>query len=257
MATKAKPIEYSLVIDPKGYINKREITNADPRFLVKGSKNVIINDGDKVASRLGYILDGQENTVKKGIDSSWDFQSKQGLRILRSYQGSTANTGKLQVRTEYTSGSPLYYDLLSGLTYTNFSFASWWYDTEVTRVLIFVDGTTSIRMWGGGVAYVTSNNATTITKSGTKTWAEEGFFVSLAGRKVTINGVEYTYTGGETTTTLTGLSGLPTFTAGEPVFQSVVTVTSLTGVSPAIKPEVVDVRDNPLWFYVIISSLGF
>jgi len=248
MAKKTQNTIYPfLIIDkPIGYFNKREITNQDFRALVKGSKNIIINDGDKWSSRLGYTLDGQAKTVNKGTDSSFDFISKQGTKVLKSNQGATANTGKLKVRTEYTAGTPIYYDLLDSLTYTEFNYTTWWYDTEVTRTLIFVDGTTSIRMWGGGLAYVASNTATTLTKTGTKTWAEEGFFVSHASRSVRINGVDYTYTGGETTTTLTGLTALPTFTVGEPVFQSVVTITSLTGVSPAITPNLIWTKDNSI-----------
>lgn len=255
-ATKTKDIyPFQLVDEPKGYFNKREITNQDFRALVKGSKNIIINDGDKWSSRAGYTLDGQAKTVNKGTDSSFDFISKQGTKVLRANQGATASTGKLQVRTEYTSGTPLWYDLLDTLTYTEFNFTTWWYDTEVTRTLIIVDGTTSIRMWGGGLAYVASNTATTLTKSGTRTWAEEGFFVSHASRSVRINGVDYTYTGGEATTTLTGLVGLPTFTAGEPVMQSVVTVTSLTGVSPAITPNLVATKDNHVFYGYTKSSV--
>jgi hypothetical protein len=235
---------FNLVTEPKGYFAKREITNQDFRALIKGSKNIIINDGDKWSSRLGYILDGQAKTVNQGIDSSFDFISKQGTKVLRAFQGDTAGSAKLQVRTEYTSGTAIYTDLLDTLNYSDFNYTTWWYDTEVTRCLIFVDGTTSIRMWGGGLAYIASNTGTTITKSGTKTWAEEGFFISHASRSVRINGIDYTYTGGESTTTLTGLTGLPVFTAGTPVMQTVVTVTSLTGVSPAITPNLIATRDN-------------
>ena len=246
---------FAVISEPKGYSSKREITNLDEHFLVKGSKNIIINDGDKWSSRLGYVLDGQAKTVNKKTDSSFDFISKQGTRILRSNQGATAGTGTLQVRTEYVSGTPLWYNLLASLTYTEFNYSTWWYDTEVTRTLIIVDGTTSIRMWGGGLAYVASNTATTLTKSGTTTWAEEGFFVSHSGRTVRINGVDYAYTGGEATTTLTGLTGLPAFTAGEPVFQGIVTVTSLTGVSPAITPNLVATKDNHVFYGSTKSSV--
>jgi len=111
-------------------------------------------------------------------------------------------------------------------------------------------------MWGGGVAYVASNTATTLTKSGTTSWAEEGFFVSHASRTVTIPGVgTYAYTGGESTTTLTGLVGLPAITVGTPVFQGVVTVTSLTGVTPAITPNIVTTKDNHVWYGYTKSSV--
>jgi hypothetical protein len=255
-ATKSTTIyPFALIDTPKGYSSKREPTNADGRLLIKGSKNIVINDADKWSTRLGYILDGQAKTVNKGTDSSFDFISKQGTRILRANQGATAATGKLQVRTEYVSGTAVYTDLLDTLTYTEFNYATWWYDTEVTRTLIFVDGTTSIRMWSGGLSYVASNDGTTLTKSGTTTWAAEGFFVSHSGRAVRINGVDYTYTGGEATTTLTGLTGLPTFTAGTPVMQSVVTITSLTGVSPTITPNLIATKDNHIFYGYTKSSV--
>ncbi len=247
--------DYSLVVSPKGYTHKREITNSAPEYLVYGSKNMIINDGDKVASRKGFTLDGSANTVTQGIDSSYDFLSKYGKRIMRSYQGATAGTGKLQIRTEYTTGTPLYYDLLTTLTYTDFCYTTWWNATESIREVIFVDGTTSIRKWGGGVAYVASATANTITKSGTETWAQAGFYTALAGRTVSINGTTYTYTGGETTTTLTGVAALPALTAGQPVFQGVVTITSLTGVSPAITPDVVMTKDNHIFYGYTKSSV--
>ena len=247
LKTTKDPIEYSLVISPKGYFNKREITNMEPNCLVVGSKNMIINDGDKVATRKGYTLDGSAGAVTNKINSSYDFISKNGKKILRAYDGATANTGVLQVRTEYTAGTPVWEELLTGLTNTDFSYTSWWYATEAVRVMLFVDGTTSVRMWGGGVAYVSSNDATTLTKSGTETWAQAGFFINLAGRTVSVNGNTYAYTGGENTTTLTGLVGLPAFTAGQPVFQGVVTDTSITGAS-GITPDVVMTRDNQVWY---------
>lgn len=240
---------YDLITSPKGYQNKREITNQDPHVLVAGSRNMIINDADKVATRKGYTLDGAAGTVNNGIDSDYDFVSKTGKVIFRSYQGATANTGKLQIRTEYTPGTVLWYDLLTALTYTEFDYTSWWYATEATRVMVFVDGTTSIRMWGGGMAYIASNTGTTLTKSGTTSWAQAGFFINLVGRTVTIPGYgTYAYTGGETTTTLTGLTALPAITVGTPAFQGVITITSLTGVSPAITPDVVMTRDNQIWY---------
>lgn len=41
-----------------------------------------------------------------------------------------------------------------------------------------------------------------ITKEGTTTWAEEGFYILKGSRKVLLAGVEYTYVGGESSTTI-------------------------------------------------------
>jgi hypothetical protein len=245
----AKPTSYDLVVSPIGYFNKREITLQDARALVKGSYDMIINDSDKVSTRKGFTLDGQARTVTKGINGSWDFVSRNGVKTLRSFPGATSNTGKLQVRTEYTPGSPIYADLLTGLTYTDFSFTTIWNDTEVIRELIFVDGTNTIRRWGGGIAYVASNTGTTLTLSGTDTFAQKGFQIAQSGRFVTIPGYgDFTYTGGENTVTLTGLTALPAIPVGTPILQGVIAITSLTGVTPTIYPNVVMTRDNQVWY---------
>ena len=115
MSKTYNPIEYSLVTSPKGYFSKREITNMEPNCLVKGSKNMIINDGDKLQTRKGFTMDGTAGTIPNGIESNYDFISRNGKVVFRAFQGATANTGKLQIRTEYTAGTPLYYDLLTTL----------------------------------------------------------------------------------------------------------------------------------------------
>jgi len=56
--------------------------------------------------------------------------------------------------------------------------------------------------------------------NGFPTWASRGFVVT-GTRSVLIEGVSYTYTGGEDTSVLTGLSAVPALSAGTIVFQSV------------------------------------
>lgn len=63
-----------------------------------------------------------------------------------------------------------------------------------------------------------------IEKNGTESWAELGFYNQTTDRAVTINGNSYTYTGGEATTFLVGVSPNPT---GEPV-NSVIHQTPIT-----------------------------
>ena len=60
---------YRLIL---GYRNKEDITNLPPGVLTVGSKNVLINDGERVAIRQGFELDGQENTANTPIVSSFD-----------------------------------------------------------------------------------------------------------------------------------------------------------------------------------------
>ena len=52
-------------------------------------------------------------------------------------------------------------------------------------------------------------------------WKAARFFNSIGDRAILINGTAYSYSGGETTPTLTGLSGLPAITLGQAVWQQV------------------------------------
>ena len=241
---------YSLIVDPLGYINKREITNCDPRFLIKGSKNVYINDGDKVSTRLGYTRDGQARVVTEGHDSSSDWASKWGLKVVKSSQGATASTGKLKVRsTDYTTGNIVYETILSSLTTTTFQYSTWWNSTENQDVLLIVDGSSTLRMWSGGMGYVAAQGAggTTLVLLGGGTWKQSGFLSSLAGRSIRIGTTDYTYTGGESTDTLTGVSALPAITAGTFVSQTIVSNSSITGLPSTFTFDVIDVQTNQVW----------
>lgn len=66
----------------------------------------------------------------------------------------------------------------------------------------------------GATVAITYIAANSITKTGTTTWAEEGFYNVINNRQVMINGNSYYYTGGEGTTTLVGITPDP---SGEPV----------------------------------------
>lgn len=243
--------KFDLVVDPKGYISKRELTNCDSRYLVVGSKNMIINDGDKVGTRLGYTRDGQVRVVTQKHDSATDWASKWGLKVVKSGQGATSNTGKLKVRsTDYnTTPAIIYQDILSGLTTTTFNYSTWWNSTENQDVLLMVDGSSTLRMWSGGMGYVAAQagGGTTLTLLGGGTWKQSGFLSSLSPRAVTIAGTSYTYTGGENTSVLTGVAVLPAITVGTFVSQTVVSNTSITGLPSTYTFDVIDVQNNHVY----------
>lgn len=245
------PIEdFDLVVSPKGYINKREITNADKEFLVVESKNTLINDADKVSTRLGFTRDGQVRSVTKKIDSSYDWESKWGLKVVKSFQGATANTGKLRVRSiDYNTSTIKYEDILTSITTTSYAYSTWWSSTENQDFLLFVDGSSTLRMWSGGMGYVAAQagGGTTLTLLGGGTWKQSGFLSSLAGRAVTINGTSYTYTGGENTTVLTGVAALPAISVGQFVSQTIVENTSITGLPSTFTFDVITVQINHVW----------
>jgi hypothetical protein len=121
--------------------------------------------------------------------------------------------------------------LQSGLTATQTRtvWDSWWNNTDKKDIFIWCRGDDNLYWWGGGLTVAAAQIAggATLTKTGTTTWAQEGFNVN-GDKTFTINGsaTVYTYTGGETTTTLTGITpALPAIVADDVILQSVITET--------------------------------
>lgn len=89
-----------------------------------------------------------------------------------------------------------------------------------------------------------------IRKTGTTSWAEEGFYNIPGNRAVTINGNSYIYSGGETTLYLVGISADPT---GEPA-QSVIWQTpmvtynyNIAGLPPTFSNDLISVLKNQVY----------
>lgn len=281
MSSNPKNGDYVELLNPRGYVNNREITNLDGQFLVKGSKNCLIRNNEKVVTRPGSSLIGGSKTLNKKVHSSFDWETNDKKeRSIRAYDD--------ELEFYYNSQ---WVRIKDGWLDTDFAFTTWWDSTELIDVLIFVNGTDKLHEWSGAITEVASVTANTITKKGyldkdtfefndngsgtrdtitdtesgfvdagfeagdiisvsgtsnndgdytihsvtantitlelaeelsketttssvvikwrdTGTWGQSRFFTADT-RAVVINGVEYTYTGGETTGTLTGVSGSP------------------------------------------------
>lgn len=215
-----------------GYRNREDQTNLPPAVLVSGSKNILTNVSERIQTRKGYVLDGSVSTTIAPIIGSITYEDHLGNeKNLRTWING-ANTGKVEYRYVDSNGVVTWRTLLSGLSSANFNFTPWWDSTEILRVVLGVNGTANIYEWSGAVAVASTNTATTITKTGTTTWAQAGFYSAKAGRSITINGTAYTYTGGETTTTLTGLSADPTADiAADPVVHQTPITTANSGMT--------------------------
>ena len=230
---------YSLVTQYKGYINKADITNVEPGYLVYPSQNVVFNDAEIIQTRSGYSLFGAANSALTPILSSFDWSTSTNVeRNLRKYD----------VELEYYySGS---WRRLNNTLFTAtavLNFRPWWDVTEAKDLLLFVDGTTNLYMWSGGVTTFASATANTITKEGTNTWAQDRFLIG-GTRKVTIGAVEYTYTGGEGTTTLTGVTPDPTaggHSVGDVVVQSIRVSANI--ISSSVTPDIIEVSRNQVY----------
>jgi len=200
--------EFKLISDFAGYNSSRDKTNIKESYAVRGSKNIIKRLSGTWASRCGMKRRGTADTTAAEVKSekTW-YDSKGHTRVLR-----VANS-KLQFESDIvTSGTYVWYDLMTSLAQTRFVFDAWWDNTDKKDKLLFVAHDANIYSWAGGVSYVAAQaGGGTITKSGTTTWAEDGF---ASTGTVTINSVDYAYTGGTTTTTLTGVTPTTAITAG-------------------------------------------
>jgi len=306
----------------KGYINNREITNLEGIYLVKGSKNALVVNGEKVVSPKRYKVVGTAKTVNKGITSSFYWKT---------------NTGqKYTLRVDARGNLDVFYDddwvnILTGLTKSQkIRFVPWWDKTEQIDVLLFVDGTDTVHEWSGAISEIASVTSNTITKKGflsgatisfnatantivdsdsgfvtagfaagdkitvsgttsndgeytiktvvagtitlddddsltdetygstfivrwtaNGTWAEARFLTdnTRGAKKITIDGVEYTYTGGESGGSLTGVTPNPLtggVTAGDTAIQTV-RDSSPTAISGK-KTDLISMLNNHVWY---------
>ena len=206
--SRARSREYTLVSSYKlGYRNREDITNLPAGVMIVGSQNVLTNVSDRVQVRQGYILDGATSVLASPIASSFDWITKNNgeVHLRAGFITSAANDGKLQYRYVASDGTVTWRDLLTGLTSVDFNFAPYWNTTEQLRECLFVNGAESITRWNGAVTTFASATSNTVTKQGTDSWVDSGFYTT-GTRTIVIGGVSATYTGGEATTTLTGVS---------------------------------------------------
>lgn len=199
---------YGLISKFLGYNARSDQTTLPLGNLVSPSRNVVIQTSGRVSTVSGYILDGAGSPVAdSGILSNFDFTNFRGtVRNMRAgFLTSAGNDGRLQYRFYSTANGVQWIDLMTGLTNVRISYTEFWDTTNLVKDVLWVDGTNNIFSWNGSVTTLLSATATTVTKTGTRTWAQDGF-AQTGTRSIVINGQSATYTGGEATTTLTGVS---------------------------------------------------
>ena len=183
-----------------GYQTRRDPTMINERAVVKGSQNMILDAFRKWITRKGFTVLGATNSAFDAIEGAFGWKPSSGAEImLRGYDD------ELEF---YTTAVGAWTRLKDGWSDVDFKFAAWWSTSEGIDLLIIVVGDSNLYEWSGGIATVDSVTTSTITKTGSGTWAQARF-LTAGTRKVVIGGVEYTYTGGESTTTLTGVTPDP------------------------------------------------
>lgn len=217
-----------------GYETASDQSNTDKRFLVAGSKNVLIDRTKKVKSRSGYSRLGAANTALTENRNAWTWKTNLGQNYpqkffndeLDVYLG-TVDGVEINAWTKIADGWSTTKRLRS-ITQISGG-GAWWDNTEKIDVQLMVNGDDKIYEWGGGVAVVSSVTANTIKKAGTDTFAQNHFYTDAGSTRTLINvrtGTEFSYTGGEDDTTLTGVTGSPVtdgMIAGDVLIQKVVT----------------------------------
>lgn len=244
--------KFQLVSNFRGYVNKKDLTNLEPGYLISGSQNVLSNDGEKIAIREGYTLDGAASTAETPIRSSYEWTTHRGEeRPLRLYDD--------ELEYRYNDA---WYRLANGFgTSVTMNFAEFWDNSELQDLLLFVDGTSNIYMWSGAITTLSSVAAATITKSGSTTWSEDGF-LTTGTRQVILGGITYTYTGGESTTTLTGVSPNPTLgghAAGDVIHQAIRTTanSAMTSISSTFSNDLISVLNNQVYIASLESRFVY
>lgn len=177
------------------YISKPEITALSPAYLVKGSKNVVIDYAQRVISRNGFTLYRQANNGGGGIKGSYEWDTSTAKQFsMRSFDD------KIQFDWNGT-----YNTLLTGLPTSALEFAKIWDNTEKIDVLLWVLGSTNTYKWSGGVTKIASSTATTAVKQGvlastslgtvTMTIATPAVATFVAHGLVTGNTIQFSTTG--------------------------------------------------------------
>jgi hypothetical protein len=208
-----------------GFLNKADITNLKGVYLVKDSQNVVSTDEGRLGTRKGYSLFGSADTTLEPITAEYSWLTARGDEIMLRGRNDASTTGTLEF---YHADIGAWTELVNSLGTGVFNFTTYWDTTEAQDALIFVCNDSNLYYWSGGVTTFASAGTNTLTKQGTASWAEEGFILS-GTTQVTIEGTVYTYTGGESTTTLTGVTPDPAsagHTVGAAAFQTVRTNTN-------------------------------
>ena len=215
-------INFSISEETLGYVTSQDPANTDKRFIVEGSRNVLIDFQKKVRTRAGYTRLGAANTDIAEIRNAWTWETSTGVeRAQRFYDD------ELEVWLGTIDGVEInaWTRVANGWSTTNKLRPAEWFDsTEKIDLQIMVQGDANLYEWNGMVAVVDSVTATTITKKGTLTWAQARAYTTRNMVVVCVRtGTEYTYSGGTGTLTLTGISDTTDLVSGDILVQKVVT----------------------------------
>lgn len=211
-----------------GFKNRDNASQLLGSFVV--GQNVKFSGNSLPAIRDGFTVLGTEASNTTPVQRAWVFKNRDGdIFEIKAYSTflyfwMTGVSTEWQLLDDgFTSGLEFGYGNIG--------------ETGGDFHTFFCNGTDAWKQWNGANAVISSVAANTLTKTGAGTWTAANFY-STGTRAVMINGVEYDYTGGDGTTTLTGVTPDPNgvVTAGMVAVQAprAVSFTSAPAVSQVI-----------------------
>lgn len=271
--------EFHLIMNfANGYRAREDISILLPGTMVEGSQNVLTNTFRRLQSRQGYTLYGEPDTSGAPILSWFDYApvADNGPEIHgRAGFLTTPNTGKLQFLfnaqtgdyyngTTYTTETPVWVDLLTGLSSVNFNTAQWsptitpGYVGEIASDILMVNGTNNLYIWTGANTTIASANnasgkiATAIPSSlnqGQNYVIGDTFTISGGGNNATAT----------VTSLVSGLLGAVTLAqAGTGyVVGDIVTPAQTNGVGASMEVGSVDVVGGVVSLSVVSQGTGY
>jgi hypothetical protein len=220
--------DFNLVGETLGYWSAPDPTNTDDRYLISGSQNVLIDYQKKVKIRPGYSRLGAANAALTPILKGWTWNTSSGTELpQRNYNGllevylGTVDGVDIDAWTKVSGIFSTTKKLRAGIR----NEGGWWDATELMDLQLMVNGDVNIYEWNGAIAVVDSvPSANSVKKSGTTTFGQNRFYTTRNKTFVCVRtGTEYTYTGGESTTTLTGIVDTTGLQVGDILIQKIVT----------------------------------
>jgi len=219
-----------------GLLHKKDVTQMPGGALILGSKNVVLNDGDRITVRKGSELFGASSSTQTPIKSMYTFKKRDGSEIMMRSYGT--------VLEYYHPDTAAWTNLYSGYTTGQiFGFADHNVNTDNSDFVYFCNAIEPYSRWNG--AYTMLNGAlsggetevvvdgvltedvfysgtasvcsTTTIDIATSSWAtdvwNDDFYVLITdGAQINvIANITDTTTTRITFDTITGLSGTPTF----------------------------------------------
>lgn len=203
-----------------GFVNRDDATQVRGVSVIGQNMTFIGTDNPTV--RKGYEVIGTEAADITPVTRAWIFETREGAKFeLKAYD--------TKVRYWLEGTSTDYLDLLTGLTADKeFAYANISDTASTTAKTFFCNGTDDWYEFTGAHATISGSTINTLSIA-SGTWTALGFYTT-GTRSIIIRGTVYSYTGGEGTTTLTGVTPDPTLqpvAAGDIAVQSPLVVSAM------------------------------